>query len=231
MKGKKWYQKPSNWIFGIVVFILVLILSMNLYITYQAKTNEDKVPDIFGYKPFIVLSGSMETKIHVGDLIIAKMIKPETLKVDDVIAFRDAENTVTTHRIIEIVEKNGEYFFVTKGDNNSSQDQNLVEYKDVEGIYVGRIPMVGKILNELANPTNIIIIVLGVTIIFILLFQISNKKIKKTEEEEYLEYKRLKELSEKFSNIEEDELNVQTLPKKKRGPKKGSSKNNSRKHS
>ena len=40
----------------------------------------------------------MEKEIHKGDLIITKIIEPSTLKINDVIAFRDEENTVTTHR-------------------------------------------------------------------------------------------------------------------------------------
>jgi len=189
MKGKKWYQKVSNWLFIAALLVLIPILITNISIMFQANNEKDKVPNIFGYKPFIVLSGSMETEIKVGDLIITKMTDPKTLEKDDVIAFRDHENTVTTHRIIDIIDKDGKKYFVTKGDNNDSQDENLVEYTDVEGIYITRIPGVGNIFDELAKPTTIIILFLGVTVIFVLLFQISNKKLKKQQEEEILEYK------------------------------------------
>ena len=58
---KKWYQKLSNWLSILVCIILIPLLLINLSIILQAKNNEDAVPSIFGYKPFIVLSGSMET--------------------------------------------------------------------------------------------------------------------------------------------------------------------------
>lgn len=106
-KGKKWYKSFSNWIILFICIILGIILISNLFIIFQSKTNKDKVPSVFGYKPFIVLSGSMEGQIHKGDLIITKEIDPTTLKINDIIAFRDAENTVTTHRIIDIVEDEG----------------------------------------------------------------------------------------------------------------------------
>lgn len=204
MKEKKWYQKVSNWVSTIIVVILVPVLMINLSIIYQAKTNEDDVPSVFGYKPFIVLSGSMETDIHIGDLVVVKVIDPAKLEVDDVIAFRDAENTVTTHRIIDIVEKDGEKFFITKGDNNSSQDQNLVEYSDVEGIYRFRVPMVGTIMNSLSKPTTIVIVALAITILFFLWFSVSAKKAKDVEDAEFLEFKRMKEL-EKQKEAEEFE--------------------------
>lgn len=193
---KKWYQKPSNIAMIIACLILIPMLIINLYIIYQAKTNEDEVPNILGYKPFIVLSGSMETKIHRGDLIFVKDINPSKLDLEDVIAFRDADDTITTHRIIDIVEKDGVTYFITKGDNNTSQDQNLVEYEDVEGIYVGRIPNVGNIMNSLSEPTTIVILGLGITVIFVIGYSISNKKLKDEERQEFLEYKRKKELEE-----------------------------------
>ena len=193
MKEKKWYSDISNWFFGLLLLILIPILIVNIHIMVQANNDKDKVPNIFGYKPFIVLSGSMETKIRIGDLIITKIIDPNSLKVDDVIAFRDEENTVTTHRIIDIIDKDGTTYFVTKGDNNSSQDRYLVKYKDVEGIYITRIPGVGQALNELSKPTTMIIVILGITIVFILLFSISNKKMRKKEQEEYRRYLREKE--------------------------------------
>ena len=201
---KKWYTKPSNWVMFIACLILIPTLLINLYIIYQAKTNKDEVPSILGYKPFIVLSGSMETEIHKGDLIIVKEIEPSDLVLEDVIAFRDAEGTVTTHRIIDIVDKDGITYFITKGDNNSSQDQNLVEFDDVEGIYVGRIPNIGNIMNSLSEPTTIMILGLGITVIFIIGYSISNKKLKEEERKEFLEYKRLKELEE-LRNKEKEE--------------------------
>ena len=212
---KKWYQKVSNWLFGIVVVILLSILAINIHITIQAKNNENVVPSVFGYRPFFVLSGSMEKEIHKGDLIITKIIEPSTLKINDVIAFRDEENTVTTHRIIDMIERDGNTYFVTKGDNNNTQDQNLVEYKDVEGIYVGRVPLVGTILNELAKPVNAVILVMGITIVFILLFQRSSRKIKLEEQAEFLAYKKEKELALKNMEKIQKEINeAATTPKK-----------------
>lgn len=215
MDKEKWYKKISNWLFIIACIVLLPILLINLYIMFQANTNQDEVPNVLGYKPFIVLSGSMETEIHVGDLIITKNINPKNLKIDDVIAFRDEENTVTTHRIIDIVEKEGTNYFVTKGDNNSSQDKNLVEYKDVEGIYVTRIPGIGSMLSTLSEPTTIIILVLGVTIIFGIGFTITSRKERELDRLEFLEFKRQKELElkEKEESKKVEKSNNTTKPK------------------
>ena len=204
--GKKWYNSFSNWLVILACIILIPILVINLSIMFQAKQDESKVPSIFGFKPFIVLSGSMEKEIHKGDMIITKVVSdPTSLGVDDVIAFRDAEGTVTTHRIIDVVLEDGETYFITKGDNNNTQDLNLVSAKsDIEGIYVGRIPGIGSMMSSLAEPTTIIMLVLGVTVIFVIGFSISTKKQRELERKEFLEYKRMKEELEKKNSEEQD---------------------------
>lgn len=196
-EGKKWYQSFSNWLIIVGCVILIPILVINLWIMFQSKTDSDKVPSVFGYKPFMVLSGSMESDIHKGDLIITKETDPTKLKVNDIIAFKDAAGTITTHRIIDIVVNDGENYFITKGDNNSTQDLNLVALEDVEGIYVGRIPGIGSMMDSLSKPTTIMILVFGITIIFGIGFMISTKKQRELERKEFLEYKLMKELEEK----------------------------------
>lgn len=229
-KERQWYKKASNWIMIIACIILVPILLANVWIMIQSNTNKEEVPSIFGFKPFIVLSGSMETKIHKGDLIITKNVDPEELKVNDVIAYRDQAGTVTTHRIIDIIEEGGETYFITKGDNNSTQDQNLVEFSDVEGIYVTRIPNIGNIMNSLSEPTTIVVLVLGITVIFIICFAISTKKMEAKEKQEFLEYKRQKELEEKKKKEAEiDEAAKKEV--KKAAPKKKAVEKNSKKKS
>lgn len=222
---KKWYQKASNWIFIIACLILIPILVLNMSIIFQAQTDKDKVPSVFGYKPFMVLSGSMESEIRKGDLIITKVIEPEELMLHDVIAFRDAQGTVTTHRIIDIVDKNGVTYFITKGDNNSTQDLNLVDFASIEGIYVGRIPGIGSIMESLSQPTTFMIIFGSITLIFIICFTISSNKQKKLLQEEFLEYKKMKELEEKKKIKREETKKLKSIKaENEESPKKSSAK-------
>lgn len=196
-EDKKWYQSFGNWLIIVGCVILIPILAINLWIIVQSKSNNEKVPSVFGYKPFIVLSGSMESDIRKGDLIITKETDPSSLKTNDIIAFRDAEKTITTHRIIEIVTNDGKNYFITKGDNNSTQDLNLVALEDVEGIYVTRIPGIGSMMNSLSKPTTIMVLIFGITAIFVIGFMISSKKERDLERKEFLEYKLMKEKEEK----------------------------------
>lgn len=180
-------KKKTTTIINTILFtILGIVLLMNLIILFQAKTNDDKVPAIFGYKPFIVMSGSMETSIYTNDLIFVKSVDPETLKKDDVIAFRAEDDVVVTHRIIDIIEEDGVKKFITKGDNNPTEDNGNVELGDVEGLYVSRIPKLGGILLFIEKPIGIVVSVLiAVVVIFIYVFiNMSIEKGEKSKEDE-----------------------------------------------
>lgn len=193
---KKTEKKSGKIINGILYTLLGIILIINLFILFQAKTNDDKVPAIFGYKPFIVMSGSMESEIWTGDLIFVKKVDGNSLEVNDIVAFRTEDNAVVTHRIVKKYNA-AEVKYATKGDNNDSDDVDLVNASDIEGKYVGRIPKVGSWLLFISKPIGMVIAVLvAVVIIFIYAFtnilQENNHKSKEDEayRKEFEEFKK-----------------------------------------
>ena len=72
------FLKILEIIFGIIVFLLLLLYA---YILIKSHLFPEKVPDVFGYKPLIVLSGSMEPSINKGDLVFVKEIDEDLLKL------------------------------------------------------------------------------------------------------------------------------------------------------
>lgn len=207
MKKDKNCKKDRITISGIlkVIFFIVcfILLAIGISIIYKANKRPDKVPDIFGIKPFIVLSGSMETQIYTGDLVFVKDIDPSTIKEQDIIAFRNAENTVTTHRVVKLVNQNGKTYFTTKGDANNAEDASLVAPEAVEGIYVKRIPKIGNLMLFLQQPSGLIIVLLVILAGGMLwLYFTSKADMKKMNQEdekyrkEFEEFKKKKEQEE-----------------------------------
>ncbi len=146
----------------ILCIILVPILAVNLTLIVKSYTNAEEVPDIGGYLPMIVLTDSMYPEIESGDLIICHTIKAEDVKVDDVISFFDPAGngtSVVTHRVIEIVEEDGEIKFRTKGDFNNTEDKELVPAENLVGIYQSRIAGAGKIAMFMQSTAGLIICV------------------------------------------------------------------------
>ena len=119
---------------------------MIINITLIAKSfiNKDEEPSIGGKLPLIVLTDSMYPEIESGDLIICNTAKPEDIKEKDVISFFDpagSGTSIVTHRVLEIVPKDGKLFFRTRGDNNNTEDTELVPAENLVGVYQTRIPM------------------------------------------------------------------------------------------
>lgn len=150
-------------IIGVVLcIILIPILVINVTLIIRSYTNADEVPNIGGYSPLIVLSGSMEPEIKSGDIIICKQIDSNQVKVNDVIAFFDPDsnsNSVLTHRVVELVEENGSLYFRTKGDANNTEDRTLVPADNLVGIYQFAVPKAGDIAMFMQTPTGLIICV------------------------------------------------------------------------
>ena len=126
-----------------------------------------------GFQVFAVLSGSMEPAYHTGSLIYVRKTAPEKLQAGQVITFLLDENTVATHRIVEVVpdEKDPEVLrFRTKGDANDIEDGGLVHEKNVIGVPVFTIPYLGYFADYIQHPPGTYIAVTAGVVFLVLLF-------------------------------------------------------------
>ena len=168
----------------VVVCILTLLVLVCVSVFIQTKINPDKIPSIFGYKPFVVLSGSMEAEIFRGDLAVTREVDAKSLQKNDIVAFRDAENHVVTHRVVDIVEVNGEKRLVTKGDNNNSNDSDTVGMKDVKGKYLFKLSGFGNFVMIMQEPVTLIIVLVAIATIGGGWMMLGKNKLSKNEREE-----------------------------------------------
>ena len=128
---------------------------------------------LIGLQVFTVLSGSMEPTYHVGSLIYVKDVDPFELESGDVITFMLDENTVATHRIVEVVpdeEDDSVVRFRTKGDANENADGSLVHYKNVIGSPVFTIPQLGYVVSYIQNPPGTYVAISAGAILLLLVF-------------------------------------------------------------
>lgn len=128
---------------------------------------------LVGFRVFTVLSGSMEPTYHVGSLIYVKDVDYRQLEAGDVITFMLDENTVATHRIIQVVPDEDEpevLRYATQGDANDAPDGTLVHYKNVIGTPVFTIPRLGYVANYIQNPPGTYIAISGAAILLLLMF-------------------------------------------------------------
>ena len=126
----------------IIYIILIPMLVYNVSLIIQSITKPNETPSFFGIKMYVIISGSMQPELNIGDVVIVKNIDKDELKVEDVISFRKGQSVVT-HRISEIVTVEGETQYRTKGDNNNSADAYDIDQSLVIGVAKFKIPYIG----------------------------------------------------------------------------------------
>ena len=167
-------------IIGIILcVILIPILIINITLIAKSYINKDEVPSIGGTFPLIVLTDSMYPEIESGDLIICNTAEADEIKVNDIISFFDpASNgtSIVTHRVIEVVEEDGDVFFRTQGDNNNTEDKELVPAENLVGVYKTRIAGAGHIAMFMQSTAGLIICVV-LPIILLVGYDIIRRRI------------------------------------------------------
>ena len=149
---------------GITTILVILVVILALLLIGAR---------LVGLDVFTVLSGSMEPTYHVGSLIYVKDVDPFELESGDVITFMLDEDTVATHRIVEVVPDESDATvvrFQTKGDANDAVDGSLVHYKNVIGSPVFTIPYLGYAANYIQNPPGTYIAISAGAILLLLVF-------------------------------------------------------------
>lgn len=99
-----------------IIYILVIIY----LITF--------IPCLWGHKPLVVISGSMEPTLKVGSLLYYHKEDLDSFNKNDILVYK-TKHHIVSHRIVEISEDG----FITKGDANRTIDSNQVYEEQVLG--------------------------------------------------------------------------------------------------
>lgn len=123
-----------------VAGVLVLLLVIAPFAAYTA-------PGLAGAdESYIVLTGSMRPAIDPGDVVFVSSVPAASIGVGDVITFDRGGDVPTTHRVIEVVERDGELLFRTQGDANEDPDVELIPSDRVIGVVTFSVPYVGSVM-------------------------------------------------------------------------------------
>ncbi len=104
---------------------------------------------VFGIKPLVVVSSSMEPTFKPGDVVIVVPIRLDEVSVGDIIAYVKPGYGIVVHRVIDFTrDDTGKVYLITKGDANRAPDPP-VNPRHVVGKVITRIPYVGAPLLQL----------------------------------------------------------------------------------
>ena len=134
---------------------------------------------LLGFKPNVIISGSMNPALNVGDITISMSTNVQNIQVGDIVQYyRSDIETPIIHRVTEIHNLGDSYTLITKGDANNAPDPPITSIKQVNKI-TQIIPKVGWVSiylkSILLRGTNILTsnIKLSYLILFILILSTS----------------------------------------------------------
>lgn len=158
----------------ILLAVLAMMIGAGLYSLNASRLTGDQVPMPFGVGASVVLSGSMEPALSVGDLLIVR--EEVSYATGDIVIYQSGRMPVV-HRIISMDLESA----VTQGDANNVPDAP-VALSAIKGRVVLAVPLVGYAVLALKSPVGIIAAVAAAVLLVEGSFR-SSKKEKEDEQE------------------------------------------------
>ena len=160
---------PNQYIYAIIWLILPMIILYRMHKYFNKEKHDIKiersyhkhifislilpivliipivylVSGYFHYQAVVIASGSMETSISKGDVVIIEKVSDvDKLKLNDVIAYR-YNKIIVVHRLVKKITVNNEPIFYTKGDANNDIDNYKITSDMIIGVVNMKIPYIG----------------------------------------------------------------------------------------
>lgn len=160
--------------------ILIFISSIFLMISGTIALRKNEPVYIFGKALAVVPTNSMvgtrEDSLDINDMVLIRKATIDEVNPDDVIVFQGTNNSgapiLVIHRVIR-VEAEG---LVTKGDNNTAEDQpqyqEYVTEDNFEGIYQSKITFLKPIAGLMTSSKGLIFGGLAVVLTIMLISEV-----------------------------------------------------------
>ncbi len=132
---------------GVALAVIAVATAMIAVVVYGALTQSWRVVP--------VRSGSMAPTAPKGSAVVAEPARTSGLRVGDIVLFHapTAHRPLVVHRIHEIVVRDGERLYRTKGDANREPDPWLIRMQSTTVWRVHHvIPLVGDVVDAADQP-------------------------------------------------------------------------------
>ncbi len=138
----------TRWLLDLALIALVLsVLSLVL---------AANIGPAIGHQMVVIRGSSMSPAIPLGAVVDITSVKPQDLKVGDVVTITSPGGTVYTHRIARIVTQPDGMYIETQGDAVGHPDSPLQPVSEVTGRVTYSLPFLGFLLYMLTIPTGVV---------------------------------------------------------------------------
>lgn len=189
-KMKPKTKKILNIVLDVVIGVVLVFAAFLAIVSIRSKAKGySDYTEVFGSAYVAVASDSMsgerpdyvpEGKLdgfNKGDLIKIRILDQagvQELEVGDVITFQttlvlQGRRVLNTHRIVEVQsDSEGSIVkFKTRGDNNPAADTELVEVKNVVGVYEGKASGIGHVFLFMNSTAGFVVCILLPTLLIV----------------------------------------------------------------
>lgn len=155
--------KPFKIIGFIIKAILVVCILLFMSVVCLQRFSNNKAA-FFNYRIFAVVTGSMEPKYNIGDVLISKEVEPSEVKVGDAVSYLgnkyNYNGKIITHEVVSISKnQDGEYLFNTKGLNNLVEDP-IVHEDQLYGVVKHKSNLLSFMYKSMNTPNGFVIFII-----------------------------------------------------------------------
>ena len=183
----------------LILALLAIIIGGNIFALNASRLAGNQVPMPFGYGASVVLSGSMEPTLSIGDLLILQ--EADAYYEGDIVVYQSGKMAVV-HRIVSI----GPEAAITRGDANNANDEPI-PLTAIKGKVIRSVPKVGHLVWAIKSPLGLIVTVA----LAVLLVEFSYRDEKKTKNDEQEQLKA--EIRKLMEELEEEGKSLMTFVK------------------
>lgn len=190
--------------------IILLLLFLVILSGFQRFSNQH---NLFGYRVYIVASGSMIPTYNIGDTLLIKEMDASNIKKGDAVTYIGddvgIDGMIITHQVQEVeMGEDGKYYFHTKGIANNIEDP-IVSEEQVLGKVVYRFFLL-SFIGRITTSKLLLFCFIAIPIAILIAIEIIKLIYKKDDEDEDADLKIIEE-----NQIEENDESVKKIVRDK----------------
>lgn len=196
----------------IVAFVEWIIILLLLFLVILSGFQRfSKQHNLFGYRVYIVASGSMIPTYNIGDTLLIKEMDASNIKKGDAVTYIGddvgIDGMIITHQVQEVeMGEDGKYYFHTKGIANNIEDP-IVSEEQVLGKVVYRFFLL-SFIGRITTSKLLLFCFIAIPIAILIAIEIIKLIYKKDDEDADL--KIIEENDESVKQIVRDKDKIDT---------------------
>lgn len=132
------WRRLANWV-GLGLLLVIVGVFVAAAVPQAVGADES----------YVVLSSSMSPAIEAGSVVFVHSVPAADISEGDVVTYDRSPGGTTsrvTHRVVGVVERDGQRQFITKGDANEDPDPDPVSPTAVVGVVAFSVPYIGHVI-------------------------------------------------------------------------------------